>query len=442
MHTWRPMKLVPLCVLATLALAAQSGPSSSMDAGEPAPSADLNVNSRYMVESIDFYRQGRYRLSNSLLEEMQHLVGQRLNSETINRLATQICGELRAHSVTFRLARGQEPDHVKVLFDVDKRGGNFDLSIPRFSYNSKLGLSGSGEIGVSFGANKITVGLLSDIDNYVAREAGITAKYTRSSVGSDRVSLNFEFDSFHEQYAAETMAALSSPKDSLAVSSLGAGAYRSRTNFEPSAAFVLAEPLTLTVGLSFDQLQPQLSAARSDSVSAVINTLRYHRRWEDSDTTKQDLEAGYSLRAATRSLGGTLAYTRHQFNAGYRVKREHQSVEVALVAGLIYGNAPLFERFVLGNSTTLRGWSRYDLDPLGGNRMIDGSVTYGYRIMRVFYDTGSVWDQSKGPELKQSVGAGVTSGLGLFRKDMFLLALAFPIRQGRMEPVFITGMNF
>ena len=110
MHTWRPMKLVLLCVLATLALAAQSDPSSSMDAGQPAPSADLNVNSRYMVESIDFYRQGRYRLSNSLLEEMQHLVGQRLNSETINRLATQICSELRAHSVTFRLARGQEPE--------------------------------------------------------------------------------------------------------------------------------------------------------------------------------------------------------------------------------------------------------------------------------------------------------------------------------------------
>jgi outer membrane protein assembly factor BamA len=437
------MKLLLLSLVAALTLAAQSAPTPNLpDPVEPAPSTDLNVNSRYMVESIDFDHQGRYRLSTSLLEEMQHLVGQRLNSETLNRLATQICSELRAHTVTFRLTRGQQPDHVKVLLNVDRRTSNFDISIPRFAYNSKLGLSGSGEVGTRFGANKVTVGLLSDIDNYVAREAGITTKYTRSSVGSDRVNLSFEFDSFHEQYAPETMAALSNPKDALSVSSLGAGAYRSRTNFEPSATFVLAQPLTLSVGLSFEQLQPQFSAARADSVGAVINTLRYHRRWESSDNTTQDLDAGYSLRAATRSLGGTLAYTRHQFNANYRLTRDHQSVEVALVAGLIYGNAPLFERFVLGNSTTLRGWSRYDLDPLGGNRMVHGSVTYGYRIMRVFYDTGSVWDQGKGPEVKQSVGAGVTSGLGLFRKDMFLLALAFPMRQGRMEPVFITGMNF
>ena len=438
------MKLALLCVLTALSLAAQSGGLSTTPADpvDLAPSADLNVNSRYTVESIDFDHRSHYRLSNSLLEEMQHVVGQRLNSETLNRLATRICGELRAHSVTFRLARGQEPDHVKVVLDVDRRAGYFDLSIPKFTYNSKLGLSGSGEIGTNLGANKFTFGLLSDIDNYVAREAGITAKYTRASVGSDRVGLNFEFDSFHEQYADETMAALGNPKDSLTISSLGAGAYRSRMNFEPSATFVLAAPLTLTVGLSFEQLQPQVSAARADSVGAVINTLRYHRLWESSDNTTQDLDAGYSLRAATRSLGGTLAYTRHQFHAKYRVARDHHSVEVALVGGLIYGNAPLFERFVLGNSTTLRGWSRYDLDPLGGNRMVHGSVTYGYRIMRVFYDTGSVWDQSKGPEAKQSVGVGITSGLGLFRKDMFLLALALPIRQGRMQPVFVTGMNF
>jgi hypothetical protein len=62
--------------------------------------------------------------------------------------------------------------------------------------------------------------------------------------------------------------------------------------------------------------------------------------------------------------------------------------------------------------------------------------------MRVFYDTGSVWDQGMSPEVKQSVGAGVSTGLGRFRKDAFLLALALPVRQNRMEPVFIAGMNF
>jgi len=121
---------------------------------------------------------------------------------------------------------------------------------------------------------------------------------------------------------------------------------------------------------------------------------------------------------------------------------DHQLIEVTLVGGLIYGRAPLFERFVLGDNTTLRGWDKYDLDPLGGNRMIHGSVTYGYRVVRVFYDTGAVWEQGTAPEAKHSVGVGVSSGLGLFQKGGVLLAVALPIRPGRVEPVFIAGMNF
>ena len=197
-------------------------------------------------------------------------------------------------------------------------------------------------------------------------------------------------------------------------------------NFEPSATFVLAGPLTFTVGFSFEQLQPQLSAARSESANAVINTLRYHQRWDDSDATNQELDAGYNLRAATRLLGTDLGYTRHAVNARYATMHDHQSIEVKLVAGLIYGHAPLFERFVLGDSYTLRGWNKYDLDPLGGNRLVYGSVTYGYHIMRVFYDTGSVWDQGRTPESRaigrywsiQRLGASSKRGASLLARGL------------------------
>ena len=60
-----------------------------------------------------------------------------------------------------------------------------------------------------------------------------------------------------------------------------------------------------------------------------------------------------------------------------------------LSAGITTGRAPLFERFVLGNSSTLRGWNKYDLDPLGGNRMVHNSVEYRYGAFQVFYDTGA-----------------------------------------------------
>jgi outer membrane protein assembly factor BamA len=370
---------------------------------------------------------------------MHRLIGARLNDDAVKRLAGKIRGELRAHEVTFKLLRGGNPNSIKVLFEVETAQSNFDLSIPKFAYNSREGGTGVGQATARIGENAFSLAGLSDGDSLAERYTGIQAKYERLSLGSDRVSMGFEFDAYHEQYTGATLSALASGVDA---SSLGAGAYRSRLNFEPSATFVLAAPLTLTIGFSFEQLQPQLSAAPSESANALITTLRYHQRWIDSDDTNQELDAGYYLRAATRSLGSDLAYTRHAVNVRYALVHDHQTIEIALVAGLIYGRAPLFERFVLGDNTTLRGWDKYDIDPLGGNRMVHGSVTYGYRIVRVFYDTGAVWDQGTTPEARHSVGVGVSSGLGLFQKGAVLLAVAFPIRQGRAEPVFIAGMNF
>jgi outer membrane protein assembly factor BamA len=420
------MKFALLPILAATLLAQSTEP------------ADLNINSRYTVESIGFTGKSHYRLSTGALEEMHRLIGAKVSTEALNRLARHIRSELRATEVTFKLARGGEPNHVKVLLEVDKRKSNFDLSIPTFSYNSRQGWTGVAEASTTVGANTFTVGALSDGDTLAERFTGFKLKYDRLSLKTDRIRLGFEYDSYHELYDRATLIAL----DQALSSSLGAGAFRSRTDFEPSATFVLAKPLTLTVGFSFEQMQPQVSAAHSESANAVVNTLRYHQRWENSDATNQELDAGYNLRAATRSLGSDLAYTRHMINARYGLRHEHQSVEVTLAAGVIYGHAPLFERFVLGNSSTLRGWNKYDIDPLGGNRVVHGSVTYGYHIMRVFYDTGSVWDQGKSPEARHSAGIGISSGLGIFHKGALLLAVAFPIRQGRADPVFIAGMNF
>ena len=432
------MKFALIPVLVAFCSFAQSGQPADNPPDQD-ESTGLNVNSRYTIESVAVTDQPRYKLSTSILEEMHRLIGSRVNDEAVRRLADRMRSELRAHVVTFKLLRGGSPQSVKVLFEVEKGSSDFDLSIPRFAYNSRQGLSGLSEVTARMGQNAFTVGGVSDGETLAERFSGVQVKYQRLSLATDRVSLAFEFDGYHEQYNSATLAALNSGSD---VSSLGAGAYRSRMNFEPSATFVLATPLTLTIGFSFEQLQPQLSAAPSESANAMVNTLRYHQRWIDSDATNQQLDAGYNLRAATKFLGTDLAYTRHAFHVRYAVMHDHQSIEVALVAGLIYGRAPLFERFVLGDSTTLRGWNKYDIDPLGGNRMVHGSVTYGYRVVRVFYDTGAVWDQGKTPQARQSVGAGVATGLGVFPKGAVLLAVAFPLRQGRADPVFIAGMNF
>jgi len=432
------MKLVLVLAAGTVALLAPlvvraDAPTDSERA------TDLNVNSRYTIESIGFLDQRQYSLSTSALEQMRLLIGAKLNTEALNRLVRLVRDELRAHDVTFRLVRGGEPESVRVLLQVEQGAGKIDVSIPRFGYYSHQGFTATAEATATLGANSLTFRALKDNDSSIEQMAGMQAKYTRHLAG-DRVRLAFQFDAYHDQYDSATLAALASP--SSIPSSLGAGAYSSRMNFEPSASFVLAKPLTLTIGLSFERMQPDLPAAPPEAANAVINTLRYHQRWSSSDAIAQELDAGYSLRAATTLLGTGLAYTRHKIDVHYLYKHDQHSVEVTVLGGVIEGRAPLFERFVLGDSAYLRGWDKYQLDPLGGNRVAYGSVTYGYRILRVFYDAGSVWDQGSTPEARQSAGIGVSSGLGILERRAFLVAVAFPLREGRAEPVLIAGMNF
>jgi hypothetical protein len=55
--------------------------------------------------------------------------------------------------------------------------------------------------------------------------------------------------------------------------------------------------------------------------------------------------------------------------------------------------------------------------------------------LKVFYDTGAVWDDGQPVPAKHSVGVGV-------RASGITLAVAFPVRSGRVDPVFIMGMIY
>ena len=67
--------------------------------------------------------------------------------------------------------------------------------------------------------------------------------------------------------------------------------------------------------------------------------------------------------------------------------------------------------------------------------MAHGSVEYRYRCIQIFYDAGAIWDRGEAAVARSSIGVGL-------RKDRFSVAVAFPIKEGRVEPVLIAGMNF
>ena len=400
-------------------------------AGEEALPEFTNVNSRFIVESVNVSGPQQRSLSPALRTEIDQVVGAKLDHSYLDKLADRIKKELHVSDVKVSITKGTMPDQVTVDFEVTKtKEQAFDLSVPKFLYDSKQGWSGEGSATTRVHGNEFTFGLVSDGDALAERFAGVKAIYERKELGTRRLSLRFEFDGFHDEWNRATLLA-AEPND----------IYRSRQVFTPEARLIIFQPLELDFGVRFARYRLSTPGAITESSNAVVSTLRYHRRWgsdakKDSDDWRQEVDGSYALESATHELNSDPSYTRQSAQAHYKVRHSHTRLELSFLAGRIAGLAPLFDRFVLGNASTLRGWNKFDLDPLGGSHVVHGSLEYGYHWFEVFYDTGAIWDRGQDREQKQSLGAGLKT------KEGFEVAVACPVRSGHANPVFIAGMNF
>jgi len=408
--------------------------------GAPPPDDTLeaeafNVNSRYTIESVQVSGPKNPHLSTPLRSELDEMVGQKLDDSHLQELARRIKRELHVPDVSVRVGKGAVPESVVVNFEIAKEHDqDFDLHVPKFAYHSRQGWSGEVNATTKIAGNAFSFDLLSDGDLLPERFTGFRAGYERAKLGTDRLRLRFLFSSFHSQWDRATL-------DSAAPGEI----YRNRQSFAPEATVVLARPLELSFGTDFARFQLSVPStgegAKTESSNAVVTTLRYHPRWgsasnSSTDSQEQELDAAYSVRAATGILQSDTSFTRHAVDARYKYHRGHSLLDLAFLAGHITGAAPLFERFVLGNSRTLRGWNKYDLDPRGGSNVVHGSVEYSYRGFLTFYDTGAVWDRPHDREQKQSLGCGFRT------KDGFQIAVAFPLRNGHVDPIFYAGVGF
>jgi hypothetical protein len=402
------------------------------------PDSDINVNTRYTVDTVTVAGKGwktdlvsdqnqNQRMSSSLRKDLAALIGQKLNPSALDSLAARLKKELAAREVSHRVLRGDSPEHVRVEFEVKPYHGEVGANFTKMVYNSKQGWSADGGVDVTVRQNSFRFGLTSDGDSLDERFAGISARYENRHVGTDRVNLKFEFDSYHDQWNTSTLEALAAGG-----SKVTSDAYRTRQNFQPAVTIALSKPLTLEVGANFERFGEQYPAAHTEASDAMIATLRYHRRLEGSDN-QQDLDASYSLGAATRILGSDYVYTSHTWGGRYQFTHGKHVLSDSFSGGAITGRAPLDDRFVMGNSVYLRGWNKYEIDPLGGNRMVHNTVDYHYGIFRIFYDTGAIWDEGQTAVPRHSLGVGL-------RESVFTLAVAFPVRSGHVEPVFMMGV--
>lgn len=400
-----------------------------------APPGDLNVNSKYVVEAVEFRYTRKPNATPKPGVDIQQLadreVGQNFAQDRIEGIFRRLKSEYRSYKVTHRMEKGSKPDHVKVIFELERRGIELNGESNDFKlvYHSKNNFSFGGTAEFDIGKQGgLIVGALTDNDLTVERTSGVRAGY-RYDVFNRHVRLAIVGESFRAQWNPSTEAALAERPDV-------PGLYRRRQTLEPSVTLQVLPSLRLKAGVSLQRIETQFPVARFEASHAVISSLRYEQGWDLGTSTKNLVGAGYDLRAAATTFGSDFSYTRQAVDVTENLVLPHQqSVIATFIGGTLNGRAPLFDRFVLGNTQTLRGWSRFDVAPLGGNRMAHASVEYRVRGVRLLYDRGAVWDDGREKKVRQSAGIG-------YIKDGLTCMVAFPLRDGSVIPIVLLGYTF
>jgi hypothetical protein len=423
-----------------LVLLLASGVPEHLSAGQTfvREAAETNVNQRYTIESVAVggVPVDRAKLPVTLRSRLLGMVGARCDMATIGDLSSALRKELHLRSVSEHLSRGSQPDQIRVNFEVVKRDISFDVSVPKFLYHSKQGWTGELDASTRVGQNTFTLGAVSNGDDLSERFTGIAARYQTAKVFTDKLRFALNFEDFHEQWSDSTRRAVrDTPNSDLDL-------YRSRRNVAPELTFAPVKNFSISTGMSFEQMESETPALGLRSANAATGEVRYGRTLEG--LINQRIDGKYNIRLGMHGLGSDFQYARHAVSVRYELKSGRQIATDEFLAGAVSGSAPMFENFVLGTSSTLRGWDRNLINPLGGNRVIHNSLSYGYQIgegtAEIFYDTGALWRHGKAP-LITTGGVRHSVGVG-YRQGNFVLTMAFPVVEGRVTPVFMAGMNY
>jgi hypothetical protein len=407
------------------------------------------VNSRYTVERVDIEGSGESKVSQTIRDEMQKLVGEKLDQDKANQILHEINLRLRPrYTAAKRVTKGSDPQHVVVVYDIHKARLIPYIEEPsqRIVYHSRQNFSVDVTAPIDIGHNnRVFMGISDDQDELLERFAGFNFGFESTKVGTDHLGLALRYGRYHERWQPST------------VSADPGSIYRERNTFDPSLTFSFDPRVRLNAGVSLSEMQIQYPAIHTANDGTFVASLDIHNIWADTAMDRHNLQARYEFRAGNHSLDSDFIYSRHLLNAQYVYAHRKGQLALSFLGGLLSGNAPLFERFSLGNTATLRGWNKFDIAPAGGNRMIYGSVQYGFGKpsighfnintgsgihvgpinpdFHVFYDVGAVGNSGFPMVARHAAGFG-------FGSSSFFIELGFPIGSSRVEPIFSTGFRF
>jgi hypothetical protein len=395
------------------------------------PDREANINFRYVVEEVEIRGAPARDLNQTLRDDLYGLAGRPLDSEEADRLESRLKEALPDYDVRRRSVRGSQPGRIKLIFEVNRaewsRWLRFEPVEANTIYHSDQGWGANLPISMSGRDVRVTpIIAIDNGDDLIEEYSGFAVRVETRKLVSDRLGALFEWSTFDQTGRDPTLVVLAPG---------GPAPYRNRMTFTPLLKFAITPHVSVGGGVSITELDPLVESGASQMANTVIGSVSFANRSRRESRPRQDVEAAFTVRAATRSLESDLEYERYLGQANYVYRWPHHEVRVSGMAGGISGEAPLFERFSLGDSRTLRGWDKYDIAPAGGNRMFHASVEYQYRGLGMFLDAGSVWDD--GADRRMRVSTGVT-----FSPGPVFFTLGFPVNTDEFRAVFTMGFRF
>jgi len=397
-----------------------------------------NINARYTVEDVEITGFDESKISRALRDDLETLVGHPLDSDEAEGLAKRLEAEQPDYRVHRRTARGTEPGRVRVIFQFNRSEESRWLRWPRsrskFVFQEDLGWSGVLGISPTFDNNKFSLGFVwGNNDDLVEEYSGFWLRFANREAGHKRLGVSFEFSNFEQTWEPVTLAAVDSdpaiPR-----------AYHKRFTAQPLVSFAFTRHVRFNGGVSVSELEPLAEdIAPSQRANAGVASIGYDQTWRSDrgrrHEIEQRVEAGYQLRAGTTALDSDLIYKRHFGEARYRVEYRHSTFIAELQLGRITGQAPLFERFTLGDTSTLRGWNKYEIAPAGASRMWHQSVEYRFHGFAYFFDAGSLWEGGADQKIRLSTGVG-------FHGDHAFVTFGVPLNADDVNGKFVLGIRF
>jgi hypothetical protein len=390
-----------------------------------------NINARYTVESVEIRGIDESEISQSLRDRVRALVGRRLDHDEAEELSDELEADRPGYAVDRQISRGTERGRIRVVFEFSEKEGErwipFAPSRSKFVFHEDQRGSGALDIPMGGRNHRFTAGFaFGNNDDLIEEYTGIRFRLESRRLGTERLGASLEVSRLRQDWRDATVVAL-------AADPTIPGLYRRRVTVEPKVTVALNPYLRVTGGASITELEPLDRSLDSQMASAFVAGIDFRRRW--NRPSDQRLEAGYELRSAATGLESDLVYKRHLGKARYRYERDDNTVIADVFFGGITGTAPLFERFTLGDTTTLRGWNKYDIAPAGGERVFHSSLEYRFHQLGFFLDTGSVWNRNTDPTIRLSTGFGLQA-------DNVFITFGFPLNTDDVRATFMMGVRF